>query len=194
MDLETEVISMKKQFDIDKARIQAEAEAAIEEMRIQSEKKVKEAVGFMTIEINVAETIKSKIEEECAWMREKLKKFAYYLRVPREHHKYLDENGVDEFVEYTESIVKREKAKLDDLEAKRLVSELRKDLAVKKVHQRRNPDFAREFKSDMFDERVTVGTSGLEVKVKKDLQRDDHRAHARAKWSEEDRKIWDKIQ
>ena len=56
--------------------------------------------------------------EEVEWQREKLRKFATILRVPRLHHKYIDDHGVDEFVEFTERVVKAERAKQDEEKSK----------------------------------------------------------------------------
>ena len=43
------------------------------------------------------------------WQAEKLKHFATMLRIPRLHFDYIEKHGVDEFVDYCEDIVKRER-------------------------------------------------------------------------------------
>ena len=89
--------------------------------------------------MKVANAITEKMKEETEWQREKLRKFATILRVPRLHFDYIEKHGVDEFVEFCESVVKRERAVQNDKESKALTYELRKEVAVKKMLKRHEP-------------------------------------------------------
>ena len=59
-----------------------------------------------------------------------MRKFATLLRIPRLHWDYIEKHGVDEFVDYCEDIVRKERAlkMVNEAEKKKLT--LRNDYAI----------------------------------------------------------------
>lgn len=62
----------------------------------------------------------------------KLRKFATLLRIPRLHWDYIEKHGVDEFVDYCEDIVRRERANKMATEAEKVKLELRTEYNILK--------------------------------------------------------------
>ena len=67
----------------------------------------------MGLEIKVCNAIKDKMISQNEFQAEKLRKFATLLRIPRLHFEYIEKHGVNEFVDYCEDIVKRERAQIE---------------------------------------------------------------------------------
>jgi len=65
---------------------------------------------FMTYEVDVCTMIKDKMLGENKEMKEKLRKFATLLRIPRYHFDYIEKHGVNEFVSYCEDVTRKERA------------------------------------------------------------------------------------
>ena len=64
----------------------------------------------MSIEVDVATTLKDRLIDENIQMKTKLSKFATLLRIPRTHFEYIEKHGVDEFVDFCEQIVRTERS------------------------------------------------------------------------------------
>ena len=107
---EVEVKELKEKFERDLRRIKREAEIQIRDTKRDSEEAVQQAVGLMSLEINICEAIKERMLSENKGLIAKLKEFATILRIPRRHNKYIEEHGVDELIDFCEDIVKRERA------------------------------------------------------------------------------------
>ena len=90
---------MKEEFERALGKVKADAQAEIRAIRDQSESEIERALGMLTLEINVATAIKDKIIHENRWQQEKLKKFATMLHIPRLHFQFIQENGIDKFVD-----------------------------------------------------------------------------------------------
>jgi hypothetical protein len=67
-------------------------------------------MAIMGIEIRVNNAIKDRFISSNSEQGEKLKKFATILRIPRLHLEYIEKNGVFEFIEHCEDIIKKERA------------------------------------------------------------------------------------
>lgn len=56
-----------------------------------------------------------------------MKQFATQLRIPRLHFEYIEKHGVDEFVEFCEDIVRRERTIIAEKQADKERIDLRTD-------------------------------------------------------------------
>lgn len=89
----------------------------------------------MGYEIDVATIIKDKMITQNEIQEKKLKKFATLLRIPRLHFEYIEKHGVDEFVDFCEDIVKRERSLLDVEKAEKERLNLRNDYSIVKLNK-----------------------------------------------------------
>mmetsp|Transcript_17288 Transcript_17288/g.26674 ORF Transcript_17288/g.26674 Transcript_17288/m.26674 type:complete len:176 (+) Transcript_17288:254-781(+) len=105
-----EIKDMKLKFENDRRVIERTAEQKVNQIQEDCDKQLKQLREYMTIEINVAIAIKDKIINDNKFQQEKLKKFATLLAIPRLHFDYIEKHGVNQFVEFCEDIVKRERA------------------------------------------------------------------------------------
>jgi hypothetical protein len=87
----------------------------------------------MHYEVEICTRIKDRVIEENTTQAAKLTKFATLLRIPRLHFEYIEKHGVNEFVEYCEKVVRRERLIIESKKAKEKVINLRKDYSVLKV-------------------------------------------------------------
>jgi hypothetical protein len=63
---------------------------------------------YLTFEVDIATTIKDKMVDTNLWQKNKLRKFATLLRIPRLHHEYIEKNGILDFIEYSQDIIRKE--------------------------------------------------------------------------------------
>lgn len=104
------ISEMKKDFDRQTKFIKQDTQSQIEEIETKCKNDMRRMNQFLTLEIDVATTIKDMIIDQNKWQAEKLRKFGTLLRVPRIHFQYIEKHGIDEFVEFCEDVVKRERA------------------------------------------------------------------------------------
>lgn len=116
---------MKRNFTIQTRQITQDAEDKIEEAQEKQRIESKRTRDYMTHEINVCTAIKDKMLSENKWMAEKLRKFATIIRIPRMHFDYIEKHGANEFVEFCEDIVRRERALASAKDASKQQVELR---------------------------------------------------------------------
>ena len=64
----------------------------------------------MNYEITVNSLIKDKLIVQNEIFSQKLTKFATMLRIPRLHFEYIEKHGINEFIEYCEDIVRKERS------------------------------------------------------------------------------------
>lgn len=94
---------------------------------------------FMTYEVDICTLIKDKMINENTWQAEKLKKFATLLRIPRLHFDYIEKHGINEFVNYCEDIVRRERNTQEEKKMVKLRVELRNETKMKTIAQSHRP-------------------------------------------------------
>ena len=93
------------------------------------------------------------------------------------HFQYIDKHGVDEFVDYCEDIVKRERAVVDEKRAQKMQVDLRNDYSMLKLH-RANLDLDER----MRDNKIAIRKSRpFSMDLPVDIRRDDHKDHQKPK-------------
>ena len=93
---------------------------------------------MLGLELKVTSEVTERLIKENKTQSDKLKKFATLLRIPRLHWKYIEKHGVDEFVDYCEDVVKRDRAIVMAKQAEKAKLALRLDYGLLK----RNKDNA----------------------------------------------------
>lgn len=162
-------------------RIRLGAEEQISKNKEECERRLFQVRAYLTAEIDVNSLIVSKLLAENKWKSEKLRKFGTMLRIPRLHFDYIDKHGFNEFVDYCEDIVKRERALQEMREVDQGRIELRGKHAIQKLKKMKLSQ------QERFDEnqkgRLFMSPFKLQASVQ-DQRRDDHSLHRRKKESE----------
>lgn len=133
-----------------KEQVQIEAELEIEKVRSQTEHRMQQLKEFMDFEVELSTHIKDRIVGENKMQAEKLRKFATLLRIPRLHFDYIEKHGVNEFVEFCEKVVRRERAIIESKKSKEKTLELRNDFSVLKL-KKRMQDESDRYQSNRID-------------------------------------------
>lgn len=136
---------------------------------------MRQAKGLLGLEIKVTSAVTDRLIKDNEVQAVKLRKFATLLRIPRLHWNYIEKHGVDEFVDYCEDIVRRERALKMAEEANKKKLELRSDYAVlKKI--KNVGGFSERHRHNMTDVKTSAP---FELQVPADTRREDHPAHAK---------------
>ena len=102
------------------------------------------------------------------------------LRIPRLHFDYIDKHGVDEFVEFCEDIVKRERAKADAERAQKMQVDLRNDFSCYKLKRYgaggNNLELGERLQLKMKECKTT---KPFVLDAPLDIRRDDHDSHVK---------------
>ena len=114
------IAEYERQLENTRKEVHAQAEMRIRKVREECEQEKALVKSFLSLEIKVCTAIKDKMISQNEFQAEKLRKFATLLRIPRLHWQYIEKHGVNEFVDYCEDIVKRERAKEEIDEAMQL--------------------------------------------------------------------------
>lgn len=94
---------------------------------------------YLVAEIDVCTVIKEKMLVQNKQQADKLRKFATMLRVPRLHFEYIEKHGFNEFVDYCEDIVRRERALNDVNAADKQRVEMRNRWSITKLRKQNQP-------------------------------------------------------
>jgi ERCC4-related helicase len=89
----------------------------------------------MSHEVTICTLIKDKMVSENKWQAEKLIKFATMLRIPRYHFDYIEKYGVNEFVDYCEEVVRRERNMQEQKKVNEKRVELRQQYSILKTNR-----------------------------------------------------------
>lgn len=157
-------------------RIRLNAEDQIAKSKEECEKRLYNVRSYLTAEIDVNSKIVEKLLAENKWKSEKLRKFGTMLRVPRLHFDYIDKHGYNEFVDYCEDIVRRERALQDmkDVEQGRI--ELREKHTISRMRKMKLS--AQERHTNQMKDQQFLSPFKLQH-LPKDLRREDHQQHFR---------------
>jgi hypothetical protein len=166
---------LEAQFQEDVSRLGSEARSEVRRVKDGCEAQIGRAVGLMNHEINVCTAIKDKMLGENKWQAEKLRKFATILRIPRLHFEYIEKHGIDEFVDFCEGVVKRERAVLEKGKAQQLQAELRGDFQTYKL-KKYGPGLELSERTQLQDKEVKI-EKPFAMALDADLRREDHKDH-----------------
>lgn len=122
-----------------------------------------------------------KLLAENKWKSEKLRKFGTMLRVPRLHFDYIDKHGFNEFVDYCEDIVRRERALQDMREASQARVELRGKHQISRL-RKMNLSMQEKHSNQMKDQYCKSPFKMQQLP--KDRRREDHQLHFKKQASE----------
>lgn len=162
-------------------RIRLGAEEQMRQNKEECERRLFQVRSYLTAEIDVNSLIVKKLLVENKWKTEKLRKFATMLRVPRLHFEYIGKHGFNEFVDYCEDIVKRERALQEMKEVDQARIDLRGKHAIHKLRKAKLSD------QERFEEnrKGRIFSSPFKLQAgPQDQRRDDHSEHQRKKVSE----------
>jgi len=117
----------------------------LREIQEKCETELARAKGLLGLELRVTSAVTERVISDNKEQAVKLKKFATLLRIPRLHFEYIEKHGVDEFVDYCEDVVRRERALKKAKEAEKKKPVIRNDYDVLKK-AKNNAGFSERYK------------------------------------------------
>ena len=103
--LKKEVVMIKKKAKEDNEAWQAKFDVDTDIMKTMYENKLALCKKIFSCEVEVLTAVVELQQEDVIKNRVKMKQFATLLRIPRAHHKYVDEHGAYDFIEKCNELI-----------------------------------------------------------------------------------------